>query len=65
MNREKAIDVLDRAFGDQVSKLFSVLAAGEVAGEIEQSVARFEKGFEIALDAYGRASAVVEKKFPD
>jgi len=65
MNREKMLNALDDAFKDELSKLFNVLMSGEAIGSTDLSVGRFENGLAIALDAYGRAATVIEKRFPE
>lgn len=65
MNRQKALDALDDAFKDKMSKLFDFFSSNEATENAATAQQQFETGVDNSLDAYGRAASVIEKKFPE
>lgn len=64
MNRTKALAALDKAFEDHLSKLFDNCCVNMSSEDAAKSVQHFSSGFDLALDAYARARAVIESKLP-
>jgi hypothetical protein len=65
VNRQKALDALDDAFKDRLSKLFDNFSSHEAIEDVSEVAKQFETSFDNSLDAYGRAATVIEKKFPE
>lgn len=65
MKRQQVHDALDAAFADGVKLLFGVLVQGVISGDTEGAQGRFEKGISFHDDAYARASAAIDKIFPE
>lgn len=65
MKRADAQKAIDEAFADGLKDLYTMLAKNELSEKAEDAVAQFERGVADFADAHTRASAVIDKIFPE
>lgn len=66
MDRKQAQQAVDDAMADGIKKLFGVLVQALMAdGGHEDALKRFETGLHVHDEAHSKASAAVERIFPE
>lgn len=65
MTRAEAQKAIDEAFADGLKRMFAVLVNGLEEGEPTRAMKNFTNGLAIHDDAHSKASAAIDKIFPE